>query len=213
MYAAMASSPKVNLVQKDLSSEQLDFYLSKDLLAVDAEMMGLNIQRDRLCLVQIGDEDRNIVLIQVEQGQNDAPNLKKLLESKDVLKLFHYARTDVAFLKHWLGIGVDNFFCTKIASKLARTYTDKHSLKELVKEIMGKDLSKTQQSSDWGSSNISKDQQNYAASDVYYLIPIYNRLKDILEREGRMDLALKTSEFVKTVAELDILGYEEILEH
>lgn len=209
----MNSAPQIDLAENDLSQEQLDFYLSKDIIAVDTELMGLNIKRDRLCLVQIGDEDRNIVLVKIDKGQTDAPNLKKLMESKDVIKLFHYARTDVACIKYWLGVNVDNFFCTKIASKIARTYTDKHSLRELAKEIAGKDMNKTQQSSDWGTDDLSKEQISYAASDVYHLIKIYHKLIEMLEREERMDLVKRCQEVVKVYADLDIDGYEDVFAH
>lgn len=208
-----SSSPKIDLVQGDLSDEQLDFYLSKDIIAVDTELMGLVAHRDRLCVVQIGDKDRNIVLVQIAKGQKEAANLKKLFEADKVLKLFHYARTDVAALQYWLDIRVANFFCTKIASKIARTYTDKHSLRELTKAIMDKDISKTKQCSDWGAEDLSKDQVKYAATDVYYLIPIYHELVDMLQREGREEHARKCSEFISTIAELDVLGYKEVLEH
>lgn len=207
------SAPQVHLSKKDLTDEELGFYLSKEVIAVDAEMMGLNIQRDRLCLVQIGDENRKITLVQIASGQDDAPNLRKLMESPDVLKLFHYARTDVAFMKHWLNINVTNFFCTKIASKIARTFTDKHSLREITKEILGKDISKAQQCSDWGVDDLSKDQINYAATDVYYLIPLYENLREMLERENKFELAKNCANFVSTLAELDIYGYNGVLEH
>ena len=206
-------SPKVTLVKEDLTDEQLEHYLSKPIIAVDGEMMGLHPTRDRLCLVQIGDENREIVLVQILQGQKKAPNLKKLMEVKNVLKLFHYARTDVACLRQWLGIKVKNVFCTKIGSRIARTYTDKHSLKEVTKELLDKDISKAQRTSDWGAEDLSKDQQAYAATDVYYLIPIYKKLVEMLKREGRLELAEKTSEYLSTLAELDILGYELVLEH
>ncbi len=207
------NAPEVTLVKKDLTQEQLDFYLSKEIIAVDTELMGLKTHRDRLCLIQIGDEDRNIVLVQIEKGQREAPNLKKLFESDKVKKLFHYARTDVAAVRFWLDIKMKNFFCTKIGSKIARTYTDKHSLRELTKEVMEKDLNKTQQSSDWGASDLTKDQLKYAATDVYYLIPIYNELLEMLKREDREELAVETSNYVSTMAELDILGYKDVLEH
>ena len=207
------SNPRIEIYPNDLSNDSLDYFINQGLTAIDCEMMGLNISRDRLCLVQIGDEHSNAALVQIAQEQNEAPNLKKLLESQEVLKIFHYARTDLAWLKVWLGIDVKNFFCTKIASKLARTYTDRHSLRELYKEIYGKDMNKTQQSSDWGSPLLSKDQQRYAAGDVQHLIKIYKKLVSMLEREGRMDYALKCINFVPVMAELDSMGYSEILEH
>ncbi|NQY79379.1 MAG: ribonuclease D [Candidatus Caenarcaniphilales bacterium] len=204
---------KIQLVENDLREEDLDLFLSQDLIAVDCEMMGLNVHRDRLCLVQIGDADRNIRLVKIALGQTEAPRLKCLMEDDTVRKLFHYARTDVAWLKFWLSTTVTNFFCTKIGSKLARTYTDKHSLKEVTKEILGKDISKAQQSSDWGAATLTKNQMNYAANDVYNLIEIYKALKLMLERESRMDLAERTVHCVSVMADLDNFGYESVLEH
>jgi ribonuclease D len=207
------SNPRIEIYPEDLSEEAQEYFFRKGLIAIDCEMMGLNISRDRLCLVQIGDEDGNVALIQIALGQREARNLKKLLEAQEVLKVFHYARTDLAYLKFWLDINVQNFFCTKIASKLARTYSDKHSLRELYKEIYGKDMNKTQQSSDWGAPLLNKEQQKYAAGDVQYLIKIYKKLVSMLEREGRMEYALKCIDFIPVMADLDTLGYAEILEH
>lgn len=209
----MSLQPKIKLVVSDLTTEQLEYYSSRDIIAVDCEMMGLNIHRDRLCLVQIGDADKVITLVQIELGQKTAPNLAKLFSASTTVKLFHFARTDVAWLKFWLGIEVNNIFCTKIASKLARTYTDKHGLKDLCKEVTGKELNKNQQSSDWGSFDINKDQIQYAANDVINLIEVYLKLKIMLEREGRMELAIQCSGFVPVLAEMDSLGYQSILEH
>ncbi|MEB3315519.1 MAG: ribonuclease D [Candidatus Melainabacteria bacterium] len=204
---------KLKLLEKDLTDTDLEFYLKQELVAVDCEMMGLNVYRDRLCLVQISDDDRNVRLVKIEQGQDLAPNLQKLFENENVLKLFHFARTDVAWLKFWLNIRVENYFCTKIASKIARTYTDKHGLKDLCKEVIGKDISKAQQSSDWGGSYLNKDQLNYAANDVYFLPEIYRTLRTMLVREGRLELAEKAIKCIDTMAELDNLGYLSILEH
>lgn len=204
---------KLKLLERDLSDSDLEFYLNQELIAVDCEMMGLNVYRDRLCLVQISDDDRNVRLVRIEQGQEEAKNLKALFESEKVLKLFHYARTDVAWLKFWLNIKVKNYFCTKIASKLARTYTDKHGLKDLCKEVLGKDISKTQQSSDWGSSYLNKDQLSYAANDVYFLPEIYRTLRNMLVRENRLDLAERAIQCIDTMTELDNLGYASVLEH
>lgn len=207
------SQQNISLIKNDLSKDQLEFYSKKDIIAVDCEMMGLNPNRDRLCLVQIGDANKNVVLVQIERGQKEAPNLQKLFESNETLKLFHYARTDVAFLKKWLDIKLKNVFCTKIGSKIARTYTDKHSYKELCKEIIGKDISKAQQSSDWGDAELNRDQKNYAAGDVLNLIPIYNKLVEMLKREERYELALQCCEFLPTICDLDNLGYQDVLEH
>jgi ribonuclease D len=204
---------KIKLVKNDLAEEDLEHYLDQELLAIDCEMMGLNPHRDRLCMVQLCDDGGRAILVQISLGQKSAPNLKKLFESSKVLKLFHYARTDLVWLKKYLGIQVENVFCTKVASKLARTYSDKHGLKELTKEIIGKDMNKQQQSSDWGDSEINKDQVQYAASDVQYLIPIYRKLRIMLERESRYKLALSCIEFLPVIAELDELGYLNVLEH
>lgn len=209
----MTTNPEVSLSKGDLTDEQLKHYQSKEVIAIDGEMMGLDIHRDRLCLVQIGDEDRKVVLVQIAQGQTEAPNLKKLMEDAKIRKLFHFARTDVACLKHWLKIDTKNFFCTKVGSRLARTYTDKHSLREVVKEFVDKDLSKGQRTSDWGADTLTKDQERYAAADVYYLIPVYNKLIEMLEREGRRDLAETSCEYISTLCDLDILGYEGVLDY
>jgi ribonuclease D len=206
------SNQQVKLIKKDISTEQLNHYLSRESVAIDCEMMGLNINRDRLCLVQIGDENKLITLVQIEQGQTKAPNLKKLLES-DNCKIFHYARTDLTWLDFYLGIKVNNVFCTKVASKLARTYTDKHGLKDLCKEVIGKELNKQQQSSDWGNEVINKDQIKYAASDVLHLHEAKEKLTDMLQREKRYHLAQAAFDFIPVLAEMDSLGYSNILEH
>jgi ribonuclease D len=203
----------ITVFEKDLDQESLEYYLNKNIIAVDCEMMGLNITRDRLCLVQVGDEKQKIALIKIKQEQTEAPNLKKLLESQNIITLFHFARTDLAFLKHYLSIEVNNVFCTKIASKLARTYTDKHSLKELTREIIGKDLKKDQQSSDWGNDQLTQEQIKYAANDVFHLIEIYRSLETMLKRESKFELAKQCSNFINTFAELDTLGYKELFEH
>ena len=207
------AQPNITLLENDLDEKCLTHYLSKDVIAVDCEMMGLNITRDRLCLIQIGDENQKITLVKIEQGQESAPNLKKLMEASNVLKLFHFARTDLAFLSYYLNISVANVFCTKVASKLVRTYTDKHSLRELTKEIIGKDLRKDQQTSDWGSEKLTPEQIKYAANDVVHLIEIFNNLKFMLKRENKFELATKCSSFIPTMAHLDIIGYKELFEH
>lgn len=204
---------QVKLYKKDLDQKALDNFLKSSIISIDCEMMGLNVVRDRLCLVQISDQDRNVALVQIEKNQKSAENLKKLFESPEIIKLFHYARTDLAWLKHWLGIRVNNVFCTKIASKLARTYTDKHGLKDLCKEILGKELNKNQQSSDWGADELTADQKQYATYDVIHLFEIYEKLKAMLERENKMPLALSCIEFAHTMADLDSLGYIGVLEH
>jgi ribonuclease D len=204
---------QVKLYKKDIDQKALENFLRSDIISIDCEMMGLNVIRDRLCLVQISDRDRNVALVQIERNQRSAENLKKLFETDGIIKLFHYARTDLAWLKHWLGIHVSNVFCTKIASKIARTYTDKHGLKDLCKEILGKELNKNQQSSDWGVDELSSDQKQYAAYDVIHLVDIYEKLKTMLERDNKMLLARSCIEFTHTLAQLDSLGYVNVLEH
>jgi ribonuclease D len=178
-------------------------------VAVDTEAMGLNPRRDKLCLVQLSSGDGNAHLVQVDRTTFDAPRLKQLLEDENVTKIFHYARFDVAILKQYLGAKVRPLYCTKIASKLARTYTDKHGLKDIVKEMLGIDLSKQQQSSDWGSPILSDAQKQYAALDVIYLHEVKARFDQILQREGRMELARACFEFVPVRAELDLAGWTE----
>ena len=179
------------------------------LVAVDTEAMGLNPRRDKLCLVQLSAGDGNAHLVQVDRTTFDAPRLKQLMEDENVTKIFHYARFDVAMLKQYLGAKVRTLYCTKIASKLARTYTDKHGLKDIVKEMLGIDLSKQQQSSDWGSPILSDAQKQYAALDVIYLHEVKARFDQILQREGRMELARACFEFVPVRAELDLAGWTE----
>mgnify|MGYP000550136170 CR=1 FL=1 len=185
--------------------------LPKDLdlgneVAIDTETMGLNYHRDRLCLVQLSSGDGNAHLVQFAKDSYDAPNLKKLLTDKKVLKIFHFARFDIAVMKHYLGVSVNPIYCTKIASKLARTYTDKHGLKELCSELVGKEISKQQQSSDWGAEKLSQEQLNYAASDVLYLHQIKKKLDIMLKREDRDKIAKACFEFLPARAELDLLG-------
>jgi ribonuclease D len=179
------------------------------LVAVDTEAMGLNPRRDNLCLVQLSGGDGNAHLVQLDRTSFSAPRLKSLMEAPDVTKIFHYARFDVAMLRQYLGADVGPLYCTKIASRLARTYTDKHGLKDIVKEMLGIDLSKQQQSSDWGSPILSDAQKQYAALDVIYLHEIKARFDQILLREGRMELAKACFEFVPVRARLDLAGWNE----
>ena len=179
-------------------------------VAIDTETMGLKKNRDRLCLVQIADMFGNVYLIQFESGKYSAPNLKKLLQNNKILKIFHFARFDMAILKYSLKTKINNIYCTKIASKLARTYSDSHSLKSLVYEFAAVELSKKQQSSDWGSEIFSKEQIKYAASDVLYLHKIKEKLDAILIREGREKFAKKCFDFLPTLIDLDLSGFEEI---
>ncbi len=178
-------------------------------VAVDTETMGLNPFRDKLCLVQLSSGDGNAVLVQLDRDTYDAPNLKRLMENPDVLKIFHYARFDIAAMKRWLGVETAPVYCTKIASRLVRTYTDRHGLKDLVREMLGIDMSKQQQSSDWGTPVLSDAQKKYAASDVLYLHELKIRLDQMLKREGRTDLARKCFDFLPTRAALDLAGWGE----
>ncbi len=183
-------------------------------VAIDTETMGLKPRRDRLCLIQLSAGDGQAHLVQMFDRNYDAPNLKKLIADPKVLKLFHFARFDVAVLRKFLDVECPNIYCTKIASKLARTYTDKHGLKHLCKELLDIEISKNQQSSDWGSEELSTEQMNYAANDVYYLHKIKAVLDKMLEREGRADLAKACFDFVETRARLDLEGwYVDIFEH
>jgi len=178
-------------------------------VAVDTEAMGLNPRRDKLCLVQLSAGDGNAHLVQIDRTTFQAPRLKAMLEDRNTLKVFHYARFDVAMLKHYLDADVNSLYCTKIASKLSRTYTDKHGLKDIVKEMLGIDLSKQQQSSDWGAPILSDAQKQYAALDVIYLHEIKARFDQMLQREGRVELAKACFEFVPVRASLDLAGWTE----
>ena len=176
-------------------------------VAVDTETLGLNPGRDRLCLVQLSSGDGSAHLVQFARDQYEAPNLKALLADKSVLKLFHFARFDLAILKRYLGVTAAPVYCTRTASKLARTYTDKHGLKDLVKEFLDLDLSKHQQSSDWGASNLTEQQLAYAANDVAFLHRLKEGLDAMLKREGRMELAQACFDFLPARAELDLAGW------
>ncbi len=184
-------------------------------VAINSETLGLNPHRDRLCLVQLSAGDGSAHLVQIRQGQTEAPRLKALLADESVLKIFHFARFDLAALSHYLGVMPRPVYCTKIASKLVRTYTDRHGLKDLCKELIGVELSKEQQSSDWGAPNLSNDQLGYAAADVLHLHKLKAGLDKLLEREGRTGLAEACFRFLPARAELDRLGFTDpdILEH
>jgi ribonuclease D len=177
-------------------------------VAIDTETLGLNPFRDRLCLAQLSGGDGVCHAVQFAAGEYRAPNLKKLLGNPKVLKLFHYARFDVAMFKRYLGVTTKSVYCTKIASKLVRTYTDKHGLKDLVKELLNVDLSKEQQSSDWGAETLSEKQLAYAANDVAYLHRLKDKLDEMLAREGRTALAQACFDFLPSRAELDLAGWE-----
>lgn len=180
-----------------------------DSVAVDSETLGLNPLRDRLCVVQLSPGDGTADIIQIAKGQTEAPNLKKLLEDPARTIMFHFARFDVAVLEHALDISCSTIYCTKIASKLTRTYTDRHGLKDLVKELIGIDISKQQQSSDWAADTLSPAQLEYAASDVLHLHELRAHLDKRLEREGREDLAKACFSFLPTRARLDLAGWAE----
>ena len=179
-------------------------------VAVDTETMGLNPARDRLCLVQLSSGDGNAHLVQLSAGDYAAPNLKKLMTDTSVLKIFHFARFDIASLKAYLEIDVTPIYCTKIASRLARTFTDKHSLKELCRELMGVELSKQQQTSDWGADKLSDEQLAYAASDVLYLHKIKDKLDAMMEREGRLHLAQACFDFLPQRSNMDLGGWADV---
>ena len=177
-------------------------------VAIDTETMGLNPHRDRLCVVQMSNGDGSADVVQVPKGHSDAPNLKKLLADPKVLKIFHFARFDLAALYHSFGVMPQPVYCTKIASRLSRTYTDRHGLKDLVREVLNIDLSKQQQSSDWGSDALSEAQLAYAASDVLHLHALREKLDQMLAREGRTELAKACFEFLPSRAKLDLQGWE-----
>ncbi len=179
------------------------------LIAIDSETLGLNPQRDRLCLAQLSSGDGVCHAVQFAPGDYAAPNLKRLLADPKSLKLFHYARFDVAMFRKYLGVVTAPIYCTKIASKLVRTYTDKHGLKDIVKELLGVDLSKEQQSSDWGAPVLSEKQLAYAANDVAHLHKLKDVLDTMLAREHRAELARSCFHFLPTRAELDLAGWEE----
>jgi len=179
------------------------------IVAIDCETMGLNPKRDRLCVVQLSSGDGNAHLVQVAKGQTAAPNLCRMLEDPYVLKLFHFGRFDIAAMKAAFGVLTAPVYCTKIASRMTRTYTDRHGLKNLLQELLSVDISKQQQSSDWGAEQLSKAQVEYAASDVLYLHRLRERLNEMLIREGRMELAQSCFDFLPTRAELDLAGWPE----
>ncbi len=180
-----------------------------NIVAIDSETMGLNTKRDALCVVQLSAGDGDAHVVQLDRETYDAPNLKALLIDDSVLKIFHYARFDIAAFKHWLGVETKPLYCTKIASKLCRTYTDRHGLKDLTRELLSVDMSKQQQSSDWGAASLSPAQIDYAASDVLHLHALRNKLEEMLAREGRSGLAAACFDFLPTRAALDLEGWPE----
>ncbi|WP_372602685.1 ribonuclease D [Actibacterium sp.] len=179
-------------------------------VAIDCETMGLNPHRDRLCVIQMSGGDGNAHLVQVAKGQTSAPNLCKMLADPNVLKLFHFGRFDIAVMYHAFGTLAAPVYCTKIASKMIRTYTDRHGLKFLLQELLGVDISKQQQMSDWGAETLTAAQLDYAASDVLYLHKLMTELNKRLEREGRTDLAQACFDFLPARAKLDLTGWPEI---
>lgn len=204
----------VNICDRDLTPELLSHYLQASKIAVDTETMGLQPHRDRLCLVQLCDDKEQVSVIKIARGQTTAPHLKELMETARIEKVFHFARFDVAALQHNLGIATQSIFCTKIASKLARTYSSRHGLKELVIELQGVELDKKAQSSDWGNADaLSVEQLSYASNDVRYLLPMRAQLETMLRREERWELAVSCFQCLPTFVNLDLMLYENIFEH
>ena len=194
----------INLHKEDLP-DQISL---SDKIAIDCEFMGLNVERDRLCLVQISSGNNDAHIIQLNKEKYNAPNLKRLLKNENIKKIFHYARADLLFIKKYLNIDVQNIICTKVMSKIARSYSDKHGLKDLIKEFIGIDISKHLQTSDFGG-DLSSKQLEYCANDVIYLHKIQEGLHKILVRENRIDLYNKTIKFIPTRVELDFFSFRE----
>ena len=198
----------------DLDNASMARYLAADAIAIDTETMGLVIGRDRLCLVQLCDPQGYVTAVRIEQGQTSAPNLQKLLEAEDITKVFHFARFDVAQFRYTFGVETTPIFCTKIASKLARTYTSSHGLKSLVLELTGTELDKSAQTSDWGDlDRLSEQQLSYAANDVRYLIDAQTKLTQMLKRENRWELAQECFKCIPVFVSLDLMRYSNIFEH
>lgn len=196
----------IKFYQNDLPD---DFKLEGD-LAIDTETMGLNLLRDKLCLLQFSNGDGNAHLVQFLNQDYNSPNLKAILSDKDRCKIFHFARFDLAAIKKYLNVELENIFCTKVSSKLVRTYTESHGLKDLCRELLGVNISKQQQSSYWGAENLSQEQKDYAAKDVLYLHRLREALKEMLIKENRLELAQNIFQFLPTRASLDLLGWGEI---
>ena len=196
-----------NHVHRHDLPDGLDFGTS---VAVDTETQGLSLVRDKLCLVQLSAGDGDAHIVQMDRDGYDCPNLKRLLGDEGVEKIFHFARFDVAMILKWLGVEMPTIFCTKIASGLVRTYTDRHGLKDLTRELIGVDMSKAQQSSDWAADELTREQIDYAASDVLHLHKLRNILTARLMREGRLDTARACFDFLPTRARLDLEGYDEV---
>ena len=196
---------KIHLFHNDIPE---DFKLKGD-IAIDTETMGLNIHRDKLCLIQLCDEDGQICLVRFTNASYDTPVLRSILLDPERIKIFHFARFDVAVIKYYLDIHIENIFCTKIASRLTRTYTDSHGLKELCRELLNVQISKQQQSSDWDADVLSQDQQEYAARDVIYLHQLRDKLSKMLKKRERLLMAEKLFAFIPTRTELDLNGWND----
>jgi ribonuclease D len=209
------------IVQRDLTEEQLQAYLASSELAVDTETLGLHHLRDRLCVVQLCDRAGRATLVQTPRDQvlgadppaSRAPRLKKLLEAPSVLKVLHFARFDVAAVQHYLGIRMAPIYCTRTASKLIRTYTERHGLKDISLELLDIELDKTVRHTDWSSPSLRADQVRYAISDVTLLLRLMDRLNEMLDREGRRGLAEECFRVIPTLATLDLMGYDLLFEH
>jgi ribonuclease D len=209
------------VMQGDLTEDALEAYLRGREIAVDTETMGLQTLRDRLCVIQLCDRRMRASLVQIPREALDpgrppagqAPRLKRLFESPEVLKVFHFARFDVAALKHWLGIAVAPVYCTRTASKLIRTYTDRHGLKDNLLELLDVEVDKATRHSDWSSPVLSPEQVRYAISDVTLLLPLMDKLEAMLVREGRAELARECFRAIPTFARLDLMGYVDLFEH
>jgi len=211
MNGSKPNAPKIHLHRGDLPHD-VNFGSS---VAIDTETLGLDLHRDRLCLAQFSGSDGVCHLVQFERGQYDAPRLQALLADPATLKIFHYGRFDIAMLRRHLGVLAEPVYCTKIASKLTRTYTDRHGLKDLCRDLVGIDLAKEQQSSDWGARDLSPEQLRYAAADVLHLHVLKAKLDQMLAREGRTELAAACFRFLPARALLDLAGWAEqdIFEH
>jgi ribonuclease D len=206
--------PDFQVGDRDLNDATLSEYLKSPAIAVDTETMGLLPQRDRLCLIQLCNPEGQVTAIRISRGQTVAPNLKILMEATHIVKVFHFARFDVATLRQNLDIVVQPIFCTKIASKLARTYTNRHGLKDVVLELEKAELDKSSQCSDWGNaSNLSDAQLSYAANDVRYLLSVREKLTAMLQREERWQVAQECFQVLSTIVSLDLLQFKDLFEH
>lgn len=210
------------IAQGDLTEDQLQYYLKQKEIAVDTETMGLNPLRDRLCVVQLCDRSRKAVLVQIPAVPGriaplppavGAPRLKRLLEDPGIVKILHFARFDVAAIRHHLGIVMSPIFCTRTASKLVRTYTDRHGLKDVALELADVEMDKTSQSTDWSRSDLSPAQLKYATADVTLLHVLMDKLAAMLAREGRAELAAECFKTIPLMSQLDLMGYENLFEH